>query len=225
MRPLNVQGAYFFVSQLNKSQEGFMKKLIISLLSCIPVLAFAVDADSFDVKRHTNSHEHHHKGCEPECHDRCPKGPTGPTGPTGPIGPTGPTGATGGNFTVPVTGDTLTATVVTPAIFTGAAGSFVTTYVATPDGRVLDGIPVLLTGLPTTLTFPVVTPATTGTYSYGLLISGATLVASAGNLPVLITSTATGITTTAFISVPALALTTPEAQFSADFVYNAPAFP
>ncbi len=178
-----------------------MKKLVFTLLTVIPMLSFAAITDSYDLSKYSHKHK---------C--KCERGATG---------------ATGGNFSVPVAGDTLTATVhVLTEIFGEApTGSTVTPYVSTPDGLVLEGTATLLIDLPTTVTFPTVNPVVGGTYTYGLLLTGSGIVISAQTLPVIISDTADGTTTTSNIFIPFYTSTTSENQFNTQFVYNGPSFP
>jgi len=129
-------------------------------------------------------------------------------------------------FNIPLPGDTLTATVdIVSGIFTGPTGSTVTPYVSTPDGFVQQGTATLLSDLPAVVVFPTVSPVVAGTYTYGLLVNGSGIDLGADTLPVIVSSTTSGISTTTYIYIPSSTLTTTESQFNAAFVYNAPAFP
>lgn len=129
-------------------------------------------------------------------------------------------------FNVPDWGDTLTATVdVLTGIFTAPSGSTITPYISTPDGYVEIGTATLISSLPAVLTFPTVDPVVEGAYTYGLLVNGTGISVSSQTLPVIIHSTATDISTTTNIFIPAVTLTTTEAQFNASFVYHAAELP
>lgn len=202
-----------------------MKKLVSILFTLVPLLAFTIEPpiepndglDNIACHSHSDSHKHHHH-----------KGRKGPTGPRGPIGPTGPTGPTGGHFTIPVPDDLLAATVLVPTgVFPSSDGNTITPFVSTPDGVVFEGAPTPISALPTTLTFPFVSPVVEGTYIYGLLVnSDNSIIISAQTLPVIITSSAAPASAnTVNIFIPEFTLTTPQAQFGAAFVYNPPAMP
>jgi hypothetical protein len=125
-----------------------------------------------------------------------------------------------GRFNVPIPTDTLTATVqVGSGIFTAPFGGTVTPFVSTPDGFVQQGTSTLITNLPAQLTFPTVNPVVAGTYSYGILVNGSDITVGADTLPVIINSSAMGISTTTNIFIPYVPLTTMQSEFNAQFIY------
>lgn len=112
----------------------------------------------------------------------------------------------------------------------------VTPYVSHPNGFVHVGKPVLLRDLPRKVKFPTVHPAVTGTYTYGLLFNGTLFekkstaqgraqLQSNVSLPVIITSSLTGISTTTYLTVSLVNAAFIETQFNTSFVYNPPYLP
>lgn len=101
----------------------------------------------------------------------------------------------------------------------------ITPYVSHPNGFVHVGKPVLISDLPLTAKFPTVHPAVTGTYTYGILVSGTGVDNNNDILPVTITSSLTGVSTTTYILFRSSTLTTIQSQYNTSFVYNLPSLP
>lgn len=126
----------------------------------------------------------------------CKEPKRGPPGPQGPVGPQGPAGP--GPFIVD-TGSLLTFTIYNEPGGQLPAGSQLIPFVSTPDGRVIQGAPIIANGVAFDYTFapiPVPNPV------FGTYHTGVSITVSAPFFPALMSLTSLATSDRAGVSPP-----------------------